>query len=69
MFYNFLRKKGFAPANGRGGGGEELVLPASFLYDPASYSKNVYAFLIKLSATTKQLGCLKNQAMFFTGRA
>ena len=35
--------------------------------------KNVYVFLIKLSAATKQLirrnsiGCLKNQAIFFTG--
>ena len=35
--------------------------------------KNVYIFLIRLSATTKQLirrnsiGCLKNQAIFFTG--
>ena len=29
--------------------------------------KNIYASLIKLSATTKQLGCLKNQAIFSQG--
>ena len=29
--------------------------------------KNIYASLIKFSATTKQLGCLKNQAIFSQG--